>query len=198
MKNGTRWHAIRPIVPLSIIAGVRARKIKQQRNRPRATACHGDLYWAWTPLHANGHRPEIPVTCPKCGETRLIERVDRQRWFCAVCAHSWTSGATNDGTNSWSMCRLALPPAPNDPAAFTRRIREIACVAQPVSGSPEEVVATEGEDRSSQVSERDRSRKGTSHGSDVQCAQAGMFKGSLRRKGEPSSGEIVGGSASSL
>jgi hypothetical protein len=30
------------------------------------------------------------MTCPKCGETRLIERVDTHLWFCAVCAHSWT------------------------------------------------------------------------------------------------------------
>jgi hypothetical protein len=36
------------------------------------------------------------MTCPKCGETRLIERVDGHRWFCAVCAHSWTVGARND------------------------------------------------------------------------------------------------------
>jgi ribosomal protein L37AE/L43A len=32
------------------------------------------------------------MPCPKCGETRLIERVDTHRWFCAVCAHTWTIG----------------------------------------------------------------------------------------------------------
>jgi uncharacterized protein (DUF983 family) len=33
------------------------------------------------------------MTCPKCGETRLIEQLDRHQWFCVVCAHSWTIGA---------------------------------------------------------------------------------------------------------
>jgi ribosomal protein L37AE/L43A len=36
--------------------------------------------------------PEVTLTCPKCGETRLIEQVDGRRWFCAVCAHSWAIG----------------------------------------------------------------------------------------------------------
>src|ERR1700694_1604214 len=114
MKTGTRWHAIRPIVLLSIIAGVRARKIKQQKNGPRATACHRDLRWAWTPLDANGHRPEILAICPKCGETRLIERVDRDRWFCAVCAHKWIDRSeradkvlriSGGGPTSWRSTR---------------------------------------------------------------------------------------------
>jgi ribosomal protein L37AE/L43A len=39
------------------------------------------------------HRLEVRVLCPKCGETRLIERMDGHRWFCVVCAHSWTIGA---------------------------------------------------------------------------------------------------------
>ena len=40
----------------------------------------------------NDHRVEVLMTCPKCGETRLIERVDTHRWFCAVCAHLWMIG----------------------------------------------------------------------------------------------------------
>jgi ribosomal protein L37AE/L43A len=40
----------------------------------------------------NDHRVEVLMTCPKCGETRLIERVDAYRWFCAVCAHLWMVG----------------------------------------------------------------------------------------------------------
>jgi ribosomal protein L37AE/L43A len=51
------------------------------------------------------------MTCPKCGETRLIERVDGLRWFCAVCAHSWTVGARNDVTDraAYATRRNARP-----------------------------------------------------------------------------------------
>jgi ribosomal protein L37AE/L43A len=40
------------------------------------------------------------MMCPKCGETRLIERVDGLRWFCAICAHSWTIGAKDGDSPS--------------------------------------------------------------------------------------------------
>jgi ribosomal protein L37AE/L43A len=33
----------------------------------------------------------LPETaCPKCGETRLFGRVQGERWFCDVCAQTWT------------------------------------------------------------------------------------------------------------
>jgi hypothetical protein len=56
------------------------------------TACHRVSLELWCPMDTwrlNDHRVEVLMTCPKCGETRLIERVDTHHWFCAVCAHSW-------------------------------------------------------------------------------------------------------------
>jgi hypothetical protein len=97
MMTGTRWHAIRRTVPLSIIAGVRARKIEQQKMDRVPLRATGTLVGR-TAFH-DCSRPWDSETCLKCGETRLPERVDRHRWFCAVCAHSWTSGVRNDGTN---------------------------------------------------------------------------------------------------
>lgn len=34
------------------------------------------------------------MTCPKCGETRLIEPTSGG-YFCAVCSHFWKMGATH-------------------------------------------------------------------------------------------------------
>jgi hypothetical protein len=40
MTTGTQWHAIRPLVALSTIAGVRAIKKKKLEKRTRAIGCH--------------------------------------------------------------------------------------------------------------------------------------------------------------
>ena len=66
--------------------------IKQQRSGPRASRVSLDSGVPRDTWRLNDHRVEVLITCPKCGETRLIERVDAHRWFCAVCAHSWTIG----------------------------------------------------------------------------------------------------------
>ena len=29
--------------------------------------------------------------CPFCSEDRLVERIGRLVWFCAVCAHLWVA-----------------------------------------------------------------------------------------------------------
>ena len=55
-----------------------------------------------TPLGPTQSREVLMIACPKCGETRLIERVDRHRWFCAVCAHTWTTQARTGITKSWA------------------------------------------------------------------------------------------------
>jgi ribosomal protein L37AE/L43A len=90
MRTGTRWHAIHAVVAHSSITRGTCHEKNQQEGW---IACHcvplGRVVITRIPLRLNVHRPEVLMTCPKCGETRLIERVDRHRWFCAVCAHSW-------------------------------------------------------------------------------------------------------------
>jgi ribosomal protein L37AE/L43A len=84
----------------------------QQRNGSRASACQVAVWSSQTTLRLNPESRDVVITCPKCGETRLIERVDLHRWFCAVCAYSWTIGAKNDVTGSSGTCLPMLAPAP--------------------------------------------------------------------------------------
>jgi acetyl-CoA carboxylase beta subunit len=94
----------------------------QQRIRPRASPCQCAWGSPATILRLTAGRAEVLIACPKCGETRLIEQLDEHRWFCAVCAHSWTIGARNDVTASCGRCLPVLVPAPmpSDPDAFAR------------------------------------------------------------------------------
>jgi hypothetical protein len=90
MTTGTPWHAIRRIVPHSIIAGVQVIQNLQQKEMTACQCVPLCLVQLPDPIV---HGLEVRMMCPKCGETRLIERVDGHRWFCAVCAHSWTVSA---------------------------------------------------------------------------------------------------------
>jgi hypothetical protein len=95
MTTGTRWHAIRRIVPHSIIARVQMIQNLQRKGMDRVpvrAALPGAV--PSTTIPSDRSRLEVRMMCPKCGETRLIERVDGHRWFCAVCAHSWTASAS--------------------------------------------------------------------------------------------------------
>src|ERR1700729_3575763 len=93
MRRGTRWHATRLIVPIYRASTEDPNYYNKGMDR--------------VPVRANARpspqdqrsRPsglEVRMTCPKCGEARLIERVDGHRWFCALCAHSWTVAATSE------------------------------------------------------------------------------------------------------
>jgi hypothetical protein len=111
MRTGTRRHAIHPIASHLSIEHVPVSKKNQQEDW---IACHRV---PWRCFVAPGTRlrpnsPEILMTCPKCGETRLIERIDRNRWFCAVCAYSWTIGAAHredEGLSMWPWWGIFIP-----------------------------------------------------------------------------------------
>ena len=94
----------------------------QQRHRPRASPCQCAWWSPATTWRLTANRTEILIACPKCGETRLIEELDGHRWFCAVCAHSWTNGARNDviGSRGRRLTALAPTPPPTEPDAFAR------------------------------------------------------------------------------
>jgi ribosomal protein L32 len=87
VTTGTRRHAFLKVVHV----------LAWSLNNKEGTARHRVSLEFWCPMDTwrfNDHRVEVLMTCPKCGETRLIERVDTHRWFCAVCAHSWTIRAS--------------------------------------------------------------------------------------------------------
>lgn len=84
-------------------------KKNQQKNRSRARVCQLALSSPRATVRLNADGAQVMIACPKCGETRLIERVDAHRWFCAVCAHAWTIGA-NDGGHEPSSEHVDPPP----------------------------------------------------------------------------------------
>src|SRR5713226_1019378 len=119
MRTGTPWHAVHSPY---LSREYRLMKKIQQRNRPRASLCQ--LAW-WSPAttwRLTADRAEVLIACPKCGETRLIEQLDGHRWFCAVCAHSWTNRREERGPPFCDRCLpvLAPAPAPDDPDTFAR------------------------------------------------------------------------------
>jgi len=118
MRTGTRWHAVHPTY---LSREYRLMKNFQQRHRPRASPCQCAWWLPATIWRLTADRAEVLIACPKCGETRLIEQLDGQRWFCAVCAHSWTNRSEERGPPSCDRCLPALiPPARNDPNTFAR------------------------------------------------------------------------------
>ena len=119
MRTGTRWHAVHATY---LSREYRLMKNFQQRNRPRASPCQVAWRSPATTWRLTANRAEVWIACPKCGETRLIELVDGHRWFCAVCAHSWTIGAKNNALDlAADACRCSFRRlAPNDPNTFAR------------------------------------------------------------------------------
>src|ERR1700730_12405565 len=119
MRTGTRWHAVHPTY---LSREYRLMKNFQQRHRPRASPCQCAWWSPATTWRLTADRAEVLIACPKCGETRLLEQLDGQRWFCAVCAHSWPTRNEERAPPSCDGClpMLAPVPVPNDSDAFAK------------------------------------------------------------------------------
>ena len=119
MRTGTPWHAVHPTY---LSREYHFMKNIQQENKPRASPCQVAWRSPATTWRLTADRAEVLIACPKCGETRLIEELDGHRWFCAVCAHSWTNRSEERGPPSCDRCLPTLVPAlrANDLNTFAR------------------------------------------------------------------------------
>ena len=103
MMIGTPWHAVHATY---LSRGVQMlTKDPTKKNGPRSSVCQVAVWSPRTTVRLNAESTEPLVACPKCGETRLIERLDERGWFCGVCAHSWRTGAGNDVGKSKTLRR---------------------------------------------------------------------------------------------
>ena len=88
MRTGTPWHAVHPTYISREYTFMKTSNNSINRV-PVCASWRGGL--PATTWRLTADRARVLIACPKCGETRLLEQLDGQRWFCAVCAHSWTT-----------------------------------------------------------------------------------------------------------